>query len=123
MSERTLMGMSNEEFEQLIEQYIERGSRETDDLDADMFFDALADFVAAPSEVTIELSESWHEGQLSLMPEGSLPPEVEVHGNRIIAPGFTFVIRPQQGTAPPDELRTYSEFGPKSPIPTRYPTL
>ena len=123
MSERTLMGMSSEEFEQLIEQYIERGSRETDDLDADMFFDALADFVAAPSEVTIELRETWHNGHLSLTPEGSVPPEVQVHGNRIIAPGFTFVIQPEQAVAPPDEHQTYLESGRTSPLPSRYPVL
>jgi len=117
------MGMSNQEFEQLIEQYIERGSRETDDLDADMFFDALADFVAAPSEVTIELRETWHEGHLSLRAEGAVPPEVQVHGNRIMAPGFTFVIRPEQGIASPDEHQAYPESDPTSPLPSRYPVL
>jgi len=93
MSERTLLGMSDAEFDALIERYIERGLQDTGELDADLFFDALADFAAAPAETTIELMGEWHEGHLTLRPERPVPPEVVVQDNRIVAPGFTFVIR------------------------------
>ena len=93
MSERTLLGMSDAEFDALIERYIERGLQDTGELDADLFFDALADFAAAPAEATIELMGEWHEGHLTLRPERPVPPEVVVQDNRIVAPGFTFVIR------------------------------
>ena len=43
MNVQSPFGMSNEAFKELIEQYIERGTQETDDLDADLFFDELAD--------------------------------------------------------------------------------
>lgn len=124
MSEQIPMGMSHEEFEKLIEEYIERGTQQTDDLDADIFYDALADFVAAPREVTIELRETWHDGQLSLSPESPVPPDVQVYGNRIVAPGFTFVIRPEQAMVPPDSSPPHHpELGPISPLPSRYPML
>lgn len=96
MSERRLSTMSEEEFDVLIDRYIERGSQETDDLDADIFFEALADFISASVEPNIELNGKWDEGNLILSPEGVIPPQVEVHGNRIITPDFTFTIRLEQ---------------------------
>jgi len=69
-------------------------------LDAEIFFDALADFISASVEPNIELNGKWHEGDLILCPSGSIPPEVEVHGNRIITPDFTFTIRLEQPTSP-----------------------
>ena len=81
MSERTLLDLSDEEFNTLIEQYIERGTQETDDIDADLFFDALADFMDGPAETTIELEGQWQEGYLSLSPESPVPPEVMVYDN------------------------------------------
>jgi len=94
------MGMSHEEFEKLLDEYIERGSEQPDELDADMFFDALADFVAAPTEVTIELEGKLHDGRLMLTSEGPMPADVRIYDNRITAPGFTFVIRLEQPTSP-----------------------
>ena len=99
MSERTLFGMSDAEFDALIERYIERGLQDAGDLDAELFFDALANFVAAPTEATIELLGEWHEGHLTLRPERPVPPEVIVRDNRVVAPGFTFVIRMRQPAA------------------------
>jgi len=96
MNERTLLGMSDADFDALIERYIERGRQGADELNADLFFDALADFVAAPTETTIELRGEWHEGHLTLRPEGPVPPEVVVQDNRIVAPGFAFIIRVEQ---------------------------
>ena len=87
--------MSDAEFDALIERYIERGLQDIGELDADLFFDALADFTAAPAEATIELLGEWHEGHLTLRPEKLVPPEVVVQDNRIVVPGFTFVIRIQ----------------------------
>ena len=99
MSQRRLSTMSDQEFDLLIDQYIERGRQETDDLDAGIFFDALADFISASVEPNIELNGKWHEGHLRLCPSGSIPPEVEVHGNRIITPDFTFTIQLEQPTS------------------------
>jgi len=45
MDNRTLLDLSDEEFKTVIDNYIKQGSQDTDDFDleADMFFDALAD--------------------------------------------------------------------------------
>ncbi|MBN1890655.1 MAG: hypothetical protein JW850_21855 [Thermoflexales bacterium] len=94
MNERTLLGISEAELEDVIERYLARGEQEPHDLDADTFFDALADFTAAPAETTIELTGEWQAGQFVLKPAEPVPPEVVVQNNRISAPGFTFVIRP-----------------------------
>ncbi|MCI0398294.1 MAG: hypothetical protein L0332_11790 [Chloroflexi bacterium] len=99
MSKQSLLGMSDAEFEALIERYIERQSAGPAELDADLFFDSLADFVAAPAETTIELVGEWHEGQLTLKPEEPPPPDVVVQDNRIVSPGFTFVIRVKEPAA------------------------
>lgn len=99
MSERRLSTMGDQEFDLLIDQHIERGTQQTDDLDAGIFFDALADFISASVEPNIELNGKWHEGDLILCPSGSIPPEVEVHGNRIITPDFTFTIQLEQPTS------------------------
>lgn len=94
MEERTLLGISEADFVDLIERYLDRREQEPHDLDADTFFDALADFTAAPAEMTIELTGEWQAGQLVLKSTEPIPPEVIVQNNRISAPGFTFVIRP-----------------------------
>ena len=101
MNEKSPFGMSNEAFKELIEQYIERGTEETDDLDADLFFDGLADFMTGPTETTIELKGKWHNGDLCLSSGSPVPPDVQVYDNRIVTPGFTFVIRlePQSKSA------------------------
>lgn len=96
MSERTLLDLSDKEFNALIEEYIERGSKQTDDLDADIFFDALADFVEAAPETPLKLNGKWDEGELILSPSGTFPPEVKIHNNHIITPDFTFVIELSQ---------------------------
>ncbi|TEU11390.1 MAG: hypothetical protein E3J21_23765 [Anaerolineales bacterium] len=99
MSERTLLGMSDAEFDALIERYIERGLQDAGDLETDLFFDALSDF-AAPIEAAIAPLGEWYKGHLTLRPEKPVPPEVVVQDNRIVAPGFTFVIRIKQPTPP-----------------------
>ena len=125
MNQRTLLDLSDEEFDTLIEEYIERGSQQTDDLDADIFFDALADFVAASPETPLELNGKWHEGEFILTPEGSIPPEVEVHRNRIITPDFTFVIRLEQDQAQPNgqSITHYPKVVPTAAVPYRHPVL
>ena len=70
--------MSDEEFDLLIDQYIERGTQETDDLDAEIFFEALGDFISAWLEPNIELNPKLHEENLRLSPEGVIRPEIEV---------------------------------------------
>jgi hypothetical protein len=93
MNEKTPFGMSNEAFKALVEEYIERGSEEPDDLDADLFFDGLADFMTGPTETTIELEGKWHNGHLALSSGSPVPPDIQVYDNCIVTPGFTFVIR------------------------------
>jgi hypothetical protein len=99
MNKQSLLGMSDAEFAALVERYIERESAGPAELDADLFFDALADFVEAPVETTIELEGEWHEGQLTLKPEEPMPPDVVVQDNRIVSPGYTFIIRVKQPMA------------------------
>ena len=102
MNGNTPFGMSNEEFKVLIDKYIERGSQNTDDLDleADMFFDAVSDFMDGLSEVTLEIEGTWHNGNFQLAPKGPLPRDVHISGNRIALPGMTFIIQPSNAASP-----------------------
>ncbi len=121
MSEQPLMGMSHEEFEELLDEYIGRGSEQPEELEADMFFDALADFVAAPTEVTIELEGKLHDGRLMLTADAPMPPDVRIYDNRITAPGFTFVIRLEQQTSPNGSPLANSRR--IKPVPLPHPVL
>ena len=93
MNDNTPFGMTNEEFKTLIDKYIERGSQNTDDFDleADMFFDALAGFMEGLSEVILEVKGTWHNGHFTLTPKGPLPRDVHIVENRIALPGMTFL--------------------------------
>ena len=106
MNDNTPFGMTNEEFKTLIDKYIERGSQNTDDFDleADMFFDALAGFMEGLSEVILEVKGTWHNGHFTLTPKGPLPRDVAIVENRIALPGMTFIIQPEDGTSPNGNL-------------------
>ena len=93
MEGQALIGMSNAEFDNLIERYLRRGEQEPRDLESGVFFDAVANFAAGPTETTIELTGEWRQGHLVLKPARPVPPDVIVRDNQISAPGFTFVIR------------------------------
>jgi hypothetical protein len=91
MKEKTLLGMSDAEFDKLIETYIEREETNPGEVGAELFFTAVADFLTPLPE--IELVGEIESGAFKLKPQKNVPPEVTIEGNRIVAPGFTFVIR------------------------------
>ena len=80
MDNRTLLDLSDEEFKTLINNYAERGADDFD-LEADMFFDALADFMEELSEeVTLEVKGTWHNAQSRLNAHESSPGECAAQG-------------------------------------------
>ena len=93
MEGQALIGMSNAEFDNLIEHYLRRGEQESRDLEGGEFFDAVANSVAVPTETTIELTGEWRQGHLVLKPARPVPPDVIVRDNQISTSGFTYVIR------------------------------
>lgn len=91
MKEKTLLGISDAEFDQLIETYIEREATNPSEVEADIFFAAVGDFLTPPPE--IELVGEMESGAFKLRSQKKIPPEITIEGNRIVVPGFTFVIR------------------------------
>ena len=104
MENRTLLDLSDEQFKTLIDNYIERGSQDTDDFDLEgPNSDALANFMEGLSEeVTLEVKGTWHNGHFRLAPKGPVPTDVQVQivGNRIALPGITFIIQPEDEISP-----------------------
>ena len=97
MDNRTLLDLSDEEFKAMIDNYASRGADDFD-LETDVFFDALADFMEELSEeVTLEVKGTWHNGHFRLAPKGPVPTDVQIQivGNRIALPGITLIIQPE----------------------------
>ena len=89
-----------------IDNYAERGADEFD-LETDVFFDALADFMEELSEeVTLEVKGTWHNGHFRLAPKGPVPRDVQVQivGNRIALPGITLIIQPEDDSSRNDNI-------------------
>lgn len=93
MNERRITELSAEEFDAVIEAYIERESRDTGEIDAALFYEALEDiFAAEPTAETIELEGRIVGSQLHLQPAAREVPGVTVHDNEIVVHDIRFVI-------------------------------
>jgi len=92
MNERGLSGLSEAEFDALIEGYIERTGGDHGDLPADLFVDLLVERTAANAGAPVMLSIDVRGGRLVITPdhEGD---DVLVQGNEVLIGGRRLVLR------------------------------
>ena len=93
--------MSTEEFDAIIDQYIERESQDMDEVQAPIFYQALQDiFAVSEVEETVELQGNVVNSQLELLPResGSILPGIVINGNEIIVNQVRIVIHLNQPT-------------------------
>jgi hypothetical protein len=91
MSEKQITEMSGEDFEAIIEAYIERESQTMGEIDAPLFYEALGEIFAAEPE-TVELEGHIVGSHLQLHPSTHDVPGVRVHDNEIMVNNIRFVI-------------------------------
>jgi hypothetical protein len=91
MSEKQITEMSGEEFEAVVEAYIERESHNMGEIAAPLFYEALEEIFAAEPE-TVELEGRIVGSHLQLHPALPDMPGVSVHDNEIVVNNFRFVI-------------------------------
>lgn len=94
--DKLITEMSGEEYGAVIDKYIERESRDMDEIAAPLFYQALQDIWGLERvEETIELEANLVDGQLQLLlPEpGEDLSGIAVHDNEIIVDNLRFVIR------------------------------
>jgi hypothetical protein len=91
MSEKQITEMSGEEFEAVVEAYIERESHNMGEIAAPLFYEALEEIFAAEPE-TVELEGRIVGSHLQLHPAFPDMPGVSVHDNEIVVNNFRFVI-------------------------------
>ncbi len=93
--------ISTDEFDTIIDQYIERESQDMDEIEAPIFYQALRDiFAVSEVEETVELQGNVVDSQLELLPKesGSTLPGVVINGNEIIVNQVRIVIHLNQQT-------------------------
>ena len=94
MSEKRVTEMDPEEFDAIIESYIEREAREVGEITAPLFYEALEEiFAAEPTSETVELEGHVVGSQLQLHPAAGDVPGVSVRDNEIVVNNIRFVIR------------------------------
>jgi hypothetical protein len=85
--------MSNEEFDAVIDAYIERETQDTGELSAPVFYQALREIFSAEAiEETIELQGELEGNRLRLHPPVPPLPLVIVHDNEIVVNKIRFII-------------------------------
>jgi len=97
MIEKSLTEMSYDEFQALIDGYIERSSRQTGEMPASVFFELLFERLAARTRRTIEVVGRVVDRELMLSlprPESAL---VLVRGNQIFVGDQRIVVRLEAG--------------------------
>jgi hypothetical protein len=95
ISEKQITEIEGEEFEAIIEAYIERESQSMGqnmgEIDAPLFYEALEEIFAAEPE-TVELEGHIVGSHLQLHPAAHDVPGVRVHDNEIMVNNIRFVI-------------------------------
>ncbi len=93
MRDRLITEMSGEEFDAIINAYIERETQDTGELPAPMFYQTLRGiFGAEATEETIELQGELVGDRLRLHPPVPMPPLVTVRDNEIVVNNIRFII-------------------------------
>lgn len=93
MVEKSLTEMSYDEFQALIEGYIERSSRETGEMPASTFFELLFERLAARARRTIEVTGRIVNRELVFSLPGPESAPVQVQGNQIFIGDQRIVVR------------------------------
>ena len=102
MGEKLTSKMSCEEFDTVIDAYIERETQDTGELSAPVFYQTLRDVLSAEAvEETIDLQGELEGDRLRLHPPVPPLPLVIVHDNEIVVNNIRLVIhiRPQVSQA------------------------
>lgn len=102
MEDKRLTGMNREEFGQLINDFIDRETKAMGELEAPLFYEALASIYAldaTPQTVKLEAQVVGEELQLRL--PTAVAAGIEVHGNEINVNNLRFVIQLVNGDAVP----------------------
>lgn len=94
MSDKLLTEMSREEFDAVIEAFIERESQDTGDVSAPIFYQTLNQIFQAgePLPETIELQGEVIGSQLHLFSPSAFPLGITAQANEIVVNNIRFVI-------------------------------
>lgn len=93
MENRLITEMTNEEFDSIIDTYIEHETQNTGELPAPLFYQTLRD-IFSPESVreTVELQGELVGDRLKLYQPVPVSPVVTVHDNEIVVNDIRFVI-------------------------------
>jgi hypothetical protein len=93
MREKLITEMSREEFDAVIDAYIERETQDLGELLAPVFYQTLREILSAEAiEETIELQAELEGNRLILHPPVPPPPLVMVHDNEIVVNNVRLII-------------------------------
>lgn len=94
MADKLISQMDAAEFDNLIEQFIERESQNNGEISAQLFYEALENiFATEPEEAIVELAGHIVGDELQLNPVQPPIPGVVIHQNEIWVNHIRFVIR------------------------------
>lgn len=92
MNAQTFTHMSETDFDQMIESYINSVATQGDDMDIALFFDLLFDRIAAQTEQTVTLAVAVHNNEVFIMPDRELG-DIVVRGNEILVGGRRLIFQ------------------------------
>jgi len=84
--------MTYEQFEAMMDNYIERSSRESGEMPASTFFALLFEKMAARAQQTVQVQGRIIDGRLVLSPVPEEQGSVHVHGNEILVDQWRIVV-------------------------------
>jgi hypothetical protein len=99
MSEKQLTKMTDAEFQELMETYIDRSSRRDDAIPAFTFLELLFDALLQRVQNVVQLEGQVIDGELVLAPPEEAP--VQVQGNRILLGDWQIVVTLKDGGLQP----------------------
>jgi hypothetical protein len=92
MSSQTFTDMSNTDFEQLINGYINRAADQADRIPTDLFFDLLLKRIAASSGEAVTLVVAVNNDEVVITPDREVS-DLVVRGNEIFIGGRCLVVK------------------------------
>lgn len=91
--------MTEQQFDQLIDNYIDRAAQDEADVPADFFFELLAHRLSRTADETVTLLVDVEDNDLTLRPEQEFT-DVVVRGNEIIVGNHRFILQLATPSAP-----------------------
>ena len=92
MSDSTPVDMTYEQFEAMIDGYIERSSRESGEMPVPAFFALLFEKMAARAQETVKVQGRIVDGQLVLSALPTKQRTVQVRGNEILVDRWRIIV-------------------------------